>query len=443
MPSKKPQAPKGQAGTTPQQQTATSVASRKAQDLAIKALQRKFGTDFRRMSTVEMLSWLTSGLEPLDHLSRGGELGEFLGFLPVGKIVEVYGDEGCGKTSLALANVKQAQKLGWTVIYGDSENALTPARCTAVGVDPDLLVYCPTNTMEAFFGAIETFVETLRAAERADNLPQSPILVVWDSVAGTSNQDELLRDAPGSKDKKKAKPGEDEEGGDSEAPSGMESTAGIASHARIVSRTMRRWSHWIRTQQVACLFLNQIRDTIQTSRFKQGVTLERTFGGRAIAFHATIRYKMTLSRKIKNESTGKFIGIYAKIHAVKNRISAPFRNLFIRFNFTDGIDREGSLLEYLLNEAILLRVKQGSTFYVGFEGAWHRPNDSLVKLFKERTLEQIMAGIQDIPHDEFGERVRQRLKLPKVRQQEVDLAALDEAAAVFDPPTDGGDEEEG
>ncbi|MBV8550180.1 MAG: recombinase RecA [Acidobacteriaceae bacterium] len=238
------------------------------------------------------------------------------GGFPRGRIIEVFGPESSGKTTLALHVVAEAQKNGGTAAFIDAEHALDPTYATKLGVDTENLIVSQPDYGE-------------QALEIAQALVQSQALdvIVIDSVAALTPKAEI-----------------EGEMGDSH----------MGLQARMMSQALRKLTASIARANTCVIFINQLREKI-------GVVFgnpETTTGGRALKFYASVRAEVRRATAIKEGET--VVGNRTKIKIVKNKIAAPFREVEVDILYGKGISREGDLLDLGVQHAII--EKSGSWY---------------------------------------------------------------------------------
>ncbi len=288
----------------------------KALEEAIAQIERNFGRgSVMRMSENE--SFRNVEAIPTGSLTLDIALG--IGGLPRGRIIEIYGAESAGKSTLAMSTVAQAQKAGGVCAYVDVEHAMDPIYAKAIGIDIDSLLISQPDSAEQALEIIEHLVRS----EALD-------MVVLDSVAALVPASEI-----------RGEMGEFQ----------------VGAQARLMSQALRKLTGIINKTKTACIFINQLRE-------KVGVIYgspEVTPGGRALKFYSSVRLDMRRKESLKR---GKDItGNRVRVRVVKNKVAPPFRQAEMDIIFNEGISTEGDLLELGVEHGIL--EKRGSFYSYG------------------------------------------------------------------------------
>jgi recombination protein RecA len=319
---------------TAKEKSANQAAEKKTLDLALSAINKQYGDGtLMRMgdATKMQVSTVSTGSVAID-LALG------VGGLPRGRIVEIFGPESSGKTTLCLSIIAEIQRQGGNAVFVDVEHALDPRYSKVVGVDLDnLLVSQPESGEDAL-----NIAETLIRSGAVD-------VIVIDSVAALVSKQEL-----------------DGQMGDS--------TVGV--QARMMSQAMRRLTAAISRTNCVVIFTNQIREKI-------GVMFgspETTPGGRALKFFSSVRIDIRRIGQIK-EPSGKVIGNRTKVKVVKNKVAPPFTECEFDIMYTEGISRSGSVLDLGIEHKILEK-----------KGAWIAYNGQLIGQGREAAKDYLLKN---------------------------------------------------
>jgi len=329
----------------------------KALDNAVKRIEKQFGQgSIMRLGdrTSLDIESIPTGALPLDiALGVGG--------IPKGRIIELYGNESSGKTTLGLHIIAEAQKQGGIAAFIDAEHALDPRYAENLGVNiDDLLISQPNNGEEA--------LEIAEALVRSNAID----LVIIDSVAALVPKAEL-----------------EGEMGDSH----------VGLQARLMSQAMRKLSGAISKSDAACIFINQIREKI-------GVMFgnpETTPGGRALKFYSSVRIELRRSQTIKDGD--EIIGSHARAKVVKNKVAAPFRKAEFDIMYGTGISRTGCVLDMGEDTGIIDRA-----------GSWYSYGDVRLGQGRENS-KQFLSENEDIM-EEIEHKIK--VKVGLIEDEEVE-----------------------
>lgn len=326
----------------------------KALDTAILQLEKKYGSGtIMRLGDNNALN-----VEAISTGSITLDCATGIGGFPRGRIIEVYGPESSGKTTLALHVVAEAQKLGGEAAFVDAEHALDPVYAKNLGVDVDsLLVSQPDNGEQA--------LEIVEALARSGALD----VIIVDSVAALVPRAEIDGDM-----------------GDSH----------VGLQARLMSQALRKLAGVISKSDTIIIFINQLRE-------KVGVVYgnpEVTTGGRALKFYASIRVDVRRIEQLKG-SGGEFIGSRTRAKIVKNKVAPPFKTAEFDIMYGEGISKVGEIVDLGVNYGIIK--KSGAWFSYG-ETRLGQGRDNVKNLFKnDKALsDEIEKQIREKMAEEHG-----------------------------------------
>ena len=300
---------------TPVAPAMPAVDKKKALETALGKIEKDFG----KGSIMRMGEKPDVHVETISTGSLALDLALGIGGVPRGRIVEIYGPESSGKTTLALHVVASAQKLGGEVAYVDAEHALEPAYARALGVDIDSLLISQPDTGEQ---ALE-ITETLVRSGAVD-------VVVIDSVAALTPRGEI------------------------EGAMG-ESSVGVI--ARLMSQALRKLAGSISKTNCVVIFINQLREKI-------GVTYgnpETTPGGRALKYFSSVRLDVRRIETLKNAT--EMVGNRTRVKVIKNKVAPPFKEAEFDIMYGEGISKVGEIID--LGVQLELIEKSGAWYTVG------------------------------------------------------------------------------
>lgn len=329
-----------------------------ALDDAISQIEKKFGK-----GSVMRLGDRTAvdvDVIPSGSLTVDKALG--IGGYPKGRIIEIYGPESSGKTTLTLHAIAQAQKQGGKAAFIDAEHAIDPVYAKNLGVDIDELILSQPDSGE-------------QALEIAEMLVRSGVidLIVIDSVAALVPQVEL-----------------DGEMGD----------AAVGLQARLMSKALRKLSGVMNKTNCTVIFINQLREKIGVMYGNP----ETTTGGRALKFYSSVRVEIRRSEQIKQN--GEIIGNKANIKVVKNKVAPPFKTTQVDIIYGKGISRDGEILDLAVEGDIVEK-----------SGAWYAYNGEKIGQGRENAKNFL------IEHPAIFEEVEEKVKAQLFGTEEVAEAA--------------------
>ncbi|CAB4816151.1 MAG: recombinase RecA [Actinobacteria bacterium] len=345
----------------------------KSLDMALGQIEKQFG----KGSIMRMGDNVHMAIESIPTGALSLDLALGIGGLPRGRIVEIYGPESSGKTTLATHVVAEAQRNGGVCAYIDAEHAMDPVYARAIGVNVDDLLISQPDTGE-------------QALEITDMLIRSGALdvLVIDSVAALTPRAEIEGDM-----------------GDTH----------VGLQARLMSQALRKITGNLSKSDTICIFINQLREKIGVIYGSPEVTP----GGRALKFYASIRIDIRRIEQIKDGT--EVVGNRTRAKVVKNKCGAPFKQAEFDIMYGQGISREGSLLDVAVE---LEFVKKAGAWFT-YEGEQLGQGRENVKNFL-RENPQLMA--------EIDQRVREHLASEVVEEEVVDVSEDVETADADDVP---------
>ncbi len=322
----------------------------KALEIAMGQIEKQFG----KGSVMKLGEFKTMNVEAIPTGALGLDIALGIGGIPKGRIIEVYGPESSGKTTLTLHMIAETQKLGGEAAFIDAEHALDPVYAKHLGVDIDNLIVSQPDTGEQ---ALE-IVEALVRSGAID-------IIVVDSVAALVPKAEIDGDM-----------------GDSH----------VGLQARLMSQALRKLAGIINKSNCVIVFINQLRE-------KVGIMFgnpETTTGGRALKFYSSVRLDI---RKIENiKQDGEVVGNRARVKVVKNKVAPPFREAEFDIVYGKGISKSGNIIDLGVNLGIV--EKSGSWF--GYDGNRIGQGRENAKKYLEDNPE-IMKDIEEKIRNNFNE----------------------------------------
>ncbi|ASD68359.1 recombinase RecA [Pseudoalteromonas piscicida] len=307
----------------------------KALDAALSQIERQFG----KGSIMKLGENKALDIEAISTGSLGLDIALGIGGLPTGRIVEIYGPESSGKTTLTLQAIAEAQKLGKTCAFVDAEHALDPIYAEKLGVNVDELLVSQPDTGE-------------QALEICDMLVRSGAvdLVVIDSVAALTPKAEIEGDM-----------------GDSH----------VGLQARLMSQALRKLTANIKRSNTLCIFINQIR-------MKIGVMFgnpETTTGGNALKFYASVRLDI---RRIGSVKEGdEVVGNETRVKVVKNKVAPPFKQAEFIIMYGEGTSKQGELIDLGVKHKLVDKA-----------GAWFSYNGSKIGQGKANSIKFLKENVE-------------------------------------------------
>lgn len=333
----------------------------KALDMALGQIEKQFG----KGAIMRLGEKSHVGIEAVSTGSLGLDVALGIGGLPRGRVVEIFGPESSGKSTLAMHVVAEAQRNGGSCAYIDAEHAMDPVYAQAIGVNVDDLLISQPDTGE-------------QALEIADMLIRSGALdvIVIDSVAALVPRAEI-----------------EGEMGDSH----------MGLQARLMSQALRKLTANLNKSRTICIFINQLREKIGISFGNP----ETTPGGRALKFYSSVRLDIRRIESIKDGA--EVVGNRTRVKVVKNKVSPPFRQAEFDIEFGKGISREGSLIDVGVDLGIIKKsgawfTYEGEQLGQGKENSkqFLRENLDLMVEISEKVRAQLGIGV-DVPEGGAGD----------------------------------------
>ena len=277
-----------------------------------------------------------------------------IGGYPKGRVIEIYGPESSGKTTVALHAIASAQKKGGRAAFIDAEHAIDPEYAKRLGVNVDELILSQPDSGEQAMEIVEILIKS-----------QSVDLVVVDSVAALVPQAEL---------------------------DGEMSDAQVGAQARLMSKALRKITGLLNKSECSIIFINQLRE-------KVGIMFgnpETTPGGRALKFYSTIRLDVRKGEAIKNGS--EIIGNVVNVKVVKNKVASPFKTASVDLVYGLGINHEGEVLDLAANNEIVKK-----------SGSWYDYNGERIAQGREAAKKYLIENPTVL--EEIESKVREKLGL--------------------------------
>ena len=329
---------------------------KKALDLALSHIEKQYGSG----AVMRLGEKPDANVEaiPTGALSLDIALG--IGGIPRGRIIEIYGPESSGKTTVALHVVAQVQKMGGEAAFIDAEHALDPIYAEALGVQTDDLIVSQPDTGEQ---ALEITEQLVRSG--------AVDVIVIDSVAALVPKAEI---------------------------EGLMGDSHVGLQARLMSQALRKLAGIISKSNTTAIFINQLRE-------KVGVMFgnpETTTGGRALKFYASVRLDVRRIESLKGD--GGVIGNRTRIKVVKNKVAPPFKEAEFDIMYGEGISREGNILDVAVDMDIFKK-----------SGSWFSYNEERLGQGRE-TVKSILKDNPELA-DEIENKIRESAGLPMIGEE--------------------------
>ena len=333
-------------GGKPQVELQVSAADKKkALETAISQIEKQYG----KGAVMKLGQATAMQVDAISTGSLGLDMALGIGGVPRGRIIEVYGPESSGKTTVALQIIAQAQKAGGEAAFIDAEHALDPVYAKALGVDIDSLLVSQPDTGEQA-------LEIMEALIRSGALD----VIVLDSVAAMVTKAEI---------------------------DGEMGEAHVGLQARLMSQALRKLTSVVSRSNCVAVFINQIREKIGVMYGNP----ETTPGGRALKFYSSVRIEVRRGEPIKNGA--EIIGNKTKCKIVKNKVAPPFKEVVFDILYGEGVSRIGEIIDYAVEADIIEK-----------SGAWFSYNGDRLGQGRDK-VKQLLKENQALC-DEIEQKVR-------------------------------------
>lgn len=361
------------------------VEPKKDQDakaLALKLALEKLDKSFGKGTVMRLGDKVAEEVEVIPSGSLGLDIALGVGGYPRGRIIEVYGQESSGKTTLTLHAIAEAQKKGGTAAFIDAEHAFDPNYAKKIGVDTDTLIISQPDNGE-------------QALEIVDSLVRSGAIdiIVIDSVAALTPKSEIEGDMGDSK---------------------------MGVHARLMSQALRKITGSISKANCVVMFINQLRDKI-------GVTFgnpETTTGGNALKFYSSVRVDVRRQSTPLTTKDGDAYGSLTKVKIVKNKVAPPFQRTEFEIVYGEGISKIAEIVDWGVDYNIVSK-----------SGAWYSYGGTRLAQGREATI----ALLKDNP--EMAEEIENKIKQAAKEETPVDKKKTTKTKAKGKSDNDSGYEE--